>query len=123
MDYLIGEFSKLTGLGIHTLRYYEQEQLIIPKRNKSNRRLYSDKDIAWVDFIKHLKGTGMPIKEISRYSQLRTEGNSTLTERMEMLIQHRKALYSQIQQQMERMAKLDNKIEFYRQEIERFSSH
>lgn len=28
MEYSIGDFSKLTGLGIHTLRYYEQEDLI-----------------------------------------------------------------------------------------------
>ena len=33
MDYSIGEFSKATGLGIHTLRYYEHENLIIPLRN------------------------------------------------------------------------------------------
>lgn len=46
MEYSIGDFSKLTGLGIHTLRYYEQECLITPERNSSNRRRYSDKDIA-----------------------------------------------------------------------------
>lgn len=65
MDYSIGEFSKLTGLGIHTLRYYEQENLIIPKRNAANRRCYSDSDIKWIDFIKRLKDTGMPIKELN----------------------------------------------------------
>lgn len=26
--YLIGEFSRLVGLGIHTLRYYEHEGII-----------------------------------------------------------------------------------------------
>ena len=25
MEYSIGDFSRLTGLGIHTLRYYEQD--------------------------------------------------------------------------------------------------
>ena len=69
MEYSIGEFSKLTGLGIHTLRYYEHENLIIPDRNSSNRRRYSDRDIAWIDFIKRLKDTGMPIKEIKRYAK------------------------------------------------------
>lgn len=66
MDYSIGEFSKATGLGIHTLRYYEHENLIIPLRNSSNRRRYSEKDIAWIAFIKRLKATGMPIKEIKK---------------------------------------------------------
>ena len=118
MDYSIGEFSKVTGLGIHTLRYYEHENLIIPLRNASNRRRYSEKDIAWVAFIKRLKATGMPIKEIKKYAVLRAKGDVTLSERMEMLIQHRQSLNEQIRQLQEHEAMLDEKIVFYRQEIE-----
>ena len=122
MEYSIGEFSRLTNLGIHTLRYYEHENLITPKRNSSNRRCYSDKDLAWIEFIKRLKDTGMPIKEIQRYAKLRAEGDLTLNERMEMLAVHRESLNEQIKVLQEHMAKLDDKIEFYRQEIERKST-
>ncbi len=118
MDYSIGEFSKVTGLGIHTLRYYEHENLIIPLRNTSNRRRYSEKDITWIAFIKRLKATGMPIKEIKKYAALRAKGDVTLSERMEMLIQHRQSLNEQIRQLQEHEAMLDEKIVFYRQEIE-----
>ena len=118
MDYSIGEFSKVTGLGIHTLRYYEHENLIIPLRNASNRRRYSEKDIAWIAFIKRLKATGMPIKEIKKYAVLRAKGDVTLSERMEMLIQHRQSLNEQISRLQEHEAMLDEKIAFYRQEIE-----
>ena len=118
MDYSIGEFSKVTGLGIHTLRYYEHENLIIPLRNSSNRRRYSEKDIAWIAFIKRLKATGMPIKEIKKYAALRAKGDITLSERMEMLIQHRQSLNEQISRLQEHEAMLDEKIAFYRQEIE-----
>ena len=121
MEYSIGEFSRLTNLGIHTLRYYEHENLITPKRNSSNRRCYSDKDLAWTYFIKRLKNTGMPIKEIQRYAELRAEGDLTLNERMEMLTVHRESLNEQIKVLQEHMAKLDDKIDFYRQEIERTS--
>ncbi|RKI41693.1 MerR family transcriptional regulator [bacterium D16-51] len=121
MEYSIGEFSRLTNLGIHTLRYYEHENLITPKRNSSNRRCYSDKDLAWTYFIKRLKDTGMPIKEIQRYAELRAEGSLTLNERMEMLTVHRESLNEQIKVLQEHMAKLDDKIDFYRQEIERTS--
>lgn len=117
MDYSIGEFSKVTGLGIHTLRYYEHENLIIPLRNASNRRRYSEKDIAWIAFIKRLKATGMPIKEIKKYAVLRAKGDVTLSERMEMLIQHRQSLNEQISRLQEHEAMLDEKIAFYRQEI------
>ena len=118
MDYSIGEFSKVTGLGIHTLRYYEHENLIIPLRNSSNRRRYSEKDIAWIAFIKRLKATGMPIKEIKKYAALRSKGDVTLSERMEMLMQHRQSLDERIRQLQEHEAMLDEKIAFYRQEIE-----
>lgn len=118
MDYSIGEFSKVTGLGIHTLRYYEHENLIIPLRNASNRRRYSEKDVAWIAFIKRLKATGMPIKEIKKYAVLRAKGDVTLSERMEMLIQHRQSLNEQISRLQEHEAMLDEKIAFYRQEIE-----
>lgn len=121
MEYSIGEFSRLTNLGIHTLRYYEHENLITPKRNSSNRRCYSDKDLAWTYFIKRLKDTGMPIKEIRRYAELRAKGDLTLNERMEMLTVHRESLNEQIKVLQEHMAKLDDKIDFYRQEIERTS--
>ena len=119
MDYSIGEFSKVTGLGIHTLRYYEHENLIVPLRNASNRRRYSEKDIAWIAFIKRLKATGMPIKEIKKYAALRAKGDVTLSERMEMLIQHRQSLNEQIRRLQEHEAMLDEKIAFYRQEIEK----
>ena len=122
MNYSIGEFSEVTGLGIHTLRYYEHENLITPVRNSSNRRRYSEKDITWIAFIKRLKATGMPIKEIKRYAVLRAKGDDTLSERMEMLVQHRKSLNEQIKQLQEHEAKLDEKIAFYQQEIEHHCS-
>ncbi len=121
MDYFIGEFSKLTGLGIHTLRYYEKESLIIPKRNAANRRCYSENDIKWIDFIKRLKDTGMPIKEIKQYAKLRAMGESSLSERMEMLINHREALQNQILSLQEHLCKLDEKITFYENEMKRLS--
>ena len=117
MEYSIGEFSRLTGLGIHTLRYYEQEGLIAPERNSGNRRRYSERDVAWISFIKRLKDTGMPIKEIKRYAHLRAGGNPTLEARLEMLVQHRQVLNEQIMQLQEHRDRLDEKIDFYRNEL------
>ncbi|MBD5521353.1 MAG: MerR family transcriptional regulator [Lachnospiraceae bacterium] len=118
MEYYIGDFSKLTGLSIHTLRYYEHEGLITPERNSINRRCYSDKDLTWIEFIKRLKNTGMPIKEIKHYANLRAAGDTTLYERLEILVLHRQTLNEQIAQLQEHKIKLDEKIEFYRKEIE-----
>ena len=78
--------------------------------------------LTWIGFIKRLKDTGMPIKEIRHYAELRAAGDSTLPERMEMLVQHRQALNEQIEQLQEHQIKLDEKIEFYSNEIERVSN-
>ena len=49
MKYSIGDFSKITNLSIHTLRYYEKENLIRPERNSANRRCYTENDVKWVE--------------------------------------------------------------------------
>lgn len=118
MNYSIGEFSKLTSISVYTLRYYEKEVLITPDRKENGRRMYSENDVKWVEFIKRLKDTGMPIKEIKKYAALRAMGNSTLRERMAMLKKHRTNLNEQISKSQEHLQKLDDKIAFYQSEIE-----
>lgn len=90
----------------------------MPECNSSNHCCYSVQDLTWIEFIKRLKDTDMPIKEIQHYAKLRVLENPALHERMEMLIAHREALNVQISQLQEHMIKLDDIIDFCRQEIE-----
>lgn len=39
MSYTIGQFAQLVSLSIDTLRFYEKEGLIIPKRDYKNHRV------------------------------------------------------------------------------------
>ena len=117
MNYTIGEFSKLIYISIYTLRYYEKENLIIPNRKKNGRRCYSEQDVSWIQFIKRLKDTNMPIKEIQKYAKLRAAGESTMNERMEMLIKHRTALKEEIAKSNDHLEKLNDKINYYKEAI------
>jgi len=119
MNYSIGEFSNITNISIYTLRYYEKENLIIPNRKENGRRCYNEKDVIWIEFIKRLKDTKMPIKEIQEYAKLRADGDSTMTERMEMLIKHRIALQEEIAKSNEHLNKLNDKIDYYKTEIDK----
>ena len=83
--YSIGEFAEKTGLSIPTLRYYEQEKLIYSHREENNRRYYDDSDIAWTQFIIRLKKTGMSIKNMQEYADLRYKGDSTIPQRLRLL--------------------------------------
>lgn len=87
--YKIGEFSKKVNISIDTLRYYEKECLIVPSRVENNLRVYTNKDIIWIEFIKKLKLTGMSIKNIKKYAKLRYEGDETIPQRMDLLFDQR----------------------------------
>lgn len=118
MHYAIGKFAKLTGLTPHTLRYYEKEGLLTATRNRGGHRIYLEADLRWVEFIKRLKETGMPIKEIKIYAGLRARGNKTLQARLEMLQLHRRHILDEIAAWEENLKNIDKKIEYYLKEIE-----
>jgi len=50
--YTIGVTSDLIGVSVHTLRMYENEGLILPRRTHSQRRLYSQLDIERLQCIR-----------------------------------------------------------------------
>ena len=117
MNYSIGKFSQMMNLSIYTLRYYEQLKLIVPARKDNGQRCYSESDVTWMQFIKRLKDTGMPIKEMQTYAELRSNGDSTMPQRMDMLIRHRTALKEEIAKLQEHLENLDDKIDYYQTEI------
>lgn len=114
MPYTMGEFADLTGLPPHTLRYYEDLGILTPARTGAGRRTYSEQDLAWMQFVRRLKDTGMPVKQIVRYSDLRREGDSTTEERLRMLEEHRIALLGRIEALCAERDRLEEKIALYR---------
>ena len=52
--YSIGVVSEMLDIHPQTLRFYEKEGLITPRRTGGNTRLYSDDDIKKVEMIQRL---------------------------------------------------------------------
>lgn len=50
----IGLVSKKIGVSPETLRLYERVGLLIPHRTRSGRRLFSQKDLEWLNCIRKL---------------------------------------------------------------------
>ena len=117
MNYSIGDFARLTGLTAHTLRYYEKEGLLEPERKSNGQRFYRERDLEWVTFIKRLKETYMPLKEIKQYATLRALGDPTLKERQDLLALHRENLIQEMALLQDHLNKLDLKIEYYDNEL------
>jgi DNA-binding transcriptional MerR regulator len=52
-------------------------------------RYYTRRDATWLEFIKCLRATGMPIRDVRRYTELMCRGEDTIAARMQLLKQHR----------------------------------
>ncbi|TMT01500.1 MerR family transcriptional regulator [Apilactobacillus kunkeei] len=111
--YSIGKFATKVGLTTYTLRYYDKQKLIIPKRDGNNRRYYDDEDVKWIGFILHLKGTGMLMTEIQEYVELRKQGDSTINQRKKLLQSVRKRSIADINERKSHLEILSLKIDWY----------
>ena len=85
--YKISDIATLTGLSIPTLRYYEEIGLLHPARNATNYRVFTDDDLRWIAFIKRAKATGMSLTKIIDYAILREKGDSTILDRINILVE------------------------------------
>lgn len=66
--YQISDVSKLVGLPIPTIRYYEKLGLIdVPEKNERGYKVYDEKIIQYLVFIVNLKDTDMPLDQIKNY--------------------------------------------------------
>lgn len=111
----ISEAAERTGLSTHTLRYYERTGLMLDDvgRAPSSHRRYSDSDIGWVEFLTKLRSTAMPIARMREYVDLVRLGESTTPARLELLLEHRRAVLAQLDEMTRSLAAIDHKITIY----------
>ncbi|MBQ4838100.1 MULTISPECIES: MerR family transcriptional regulator [Pseudoalteromonas] len=60
----IGELSKLTGVSIRMLRYYEEQGLLKPRRSASGYRDYDQREVQTLERVKLLNSAGMTLSTI-----------------------------------------------------------
>jgi DNA-binding transcriptional MerR regulator len=119
VTYSIAQAAERSGLSIDTLRYYERIGLVDPPaRDSGGRRDYSEDDLGWLVFLTRLRTTGMPIRMMREYAQLRHRGVATTGLRKQILLEHRASVRERITELQSCLDVLDYKITNY-VEIER----
>jgi len=114
----IAEVSEHYGVSTDTLRYYERIGLIPPvNRNGSGIRDYSELDVRRVEFIKCMRGAGLPIEVLIDYMELVQRGDRTIEARKEILKEQRDLLAERIQEMQKTLDLLDHKIQVYENAI------
>ena len=110
----ISEVSKLTKLKPHTLRYYESIGIIKDiRRDASGKRVYSEQDLKWLEFIIRLRETGMNINNMKEYARLRYLGDETILERKNIMLEHLESINNEIDKLLEARSFVKKKIKIY----------
>ena len=115
---IIAEVSEKFDVSQDTLRYYERIGLIPHvNRNKSGNRDYTEEDCKWVEFIKCMRGAGLPIEILIEYVALFKQGDETIEARKELFIEQRKQLIARMEDMKKTLERLDYKIAVYEQAV------
>ncbi len=110
--------AELTGVGVHTLRYYEGQELLDVPRTASGRRRYGPRELAAVRFIAQLRKTGMPIGVIREYAVMVRDGSGTRESSLRLLEAHRATVVANLAEQQEYLRSISAKIDIYRAQLD-----
>lgn len=114
MLYTIGDMATKLKVAPSALRYYDKEGLLpFVDRSVSGIRMFKDSDLGWLMIINCLKQSGMPIKDIKKFIDLCLEGDSSISQRLELIDAQRDAVLKQIEQLKHSLHILEYKHWYY----------
>lgn len=116
VTYSIGELAELSGMSVHTLRWYESQGLFpraVP-RSSGGRRIFNDEAVRWLALLSRLRESGMPVAQIAEYSRLVGEGAGNEAERIALMEAHARSLDAQIDELVACRAVILGKVDNYR---------
>lgn len=105
----IGEASKATGISAKMLRYYEQIGLVRPAlRAYSGYRIYSDKNIATLRFVRRARDLGFHVKQIASLLDLWQNGSRASADVKSLALGHVRELEQRRRELNEMIATLEH---------------
>ena len=114
MIYTMMQVCKETGMTYQALKFYCNEGLVPNvKRDKNNRRIFDERDVAWIVSLTCLKKCGMSIQEMKDYLALCLQGEGTIPRRKELLAKKQEALRAAVRELQDSIAYIDWKQNFY----------
>ena len=112
--YTMKQACEKTGLSYETLKFYCNQGLVPNvRRDALNRRVFSEKNIAWINSLSCLKNCNMGIQEMKDYLDLCLQGPASISQRKAILENKRRELEQEQQRIRDSIAYIDWKQNFY----------
>jgi len=101
----IGELARRTGASPRSLRYYEQQQLLLSERTSGGRRRYDADAVERVELIKLLLAAGVPSASIVELLPCIYSGTTTpaMIERLDTERERIRAEHERLTRTLERL--------------------
>ena len=112
--YTMKQACEKTGISYETLKFYCNQGLVPNvRRDALNRRVFSEKNIAWINSLSCLKNCNMGIQEMKDYLDLCLQGPASISQRKAILENKRRELEQEQQRIRDSIAYIDWKQNFY----------
>ncbi|MFD8066183.1 MerR family transcriptional regulator [Streptomyces parvulus] len=106
----IGELAARTGASVRALRYYEEQDLLVPDRSSSGQRHYPEGALDRVGLIRELYAAGLSSRAILEMLPHAADGRAT-TALLDRLAEERDRLDARIGELTDSRARLDSVID------------
>ncbi|MDF2512769.1 MAG: hypothetical protein K0S04_2635 [Herbinix sp.] len=113
-QYTVKQLSDKLGISVHTIRFYD-DQGLFPEvsRDHYKNRIFTEESLSWVNLVLCLRNTGMSISEIKHYINLCQEGDSTVHERYQIILNQKKKAEEDLKEMQKRLEVLAHKEKYY----------
>lgn len=104
----IGDLSRLTGVKVPTIRYYESVGLIPePRRSTGNQRRYNASGLQRLTFIKHARDLGLPLSSVRDLLELSDQPELSCEDADRIAAQH----LVDVQQRIQMLQNLETELQ------------
>ncbi|GAA4520127.1 MerR family DNA-binding transcriptional regulator [Brachybacterium paraconglomeratum] len=111
----IGELSSRTGVSHRSLRYYEEQGLLLAERTPAGHRRYDEEAVQRVALVQRLFAAGLTSAEVQPVLPGLVEEGYRTEDLVEVLREHRARLQQEIAWQLDTIDILDEVIEYHGQ--------
>ena len=113
------EVAKRLNLSPHTIRFYAKEGLLsFVDRDQNGNRIFKESDFERLFIIASLKRAGMSIKQIREFTVLCDQGDSSIAQRLQIIIDQRAKVEEQITELQDALDVLKYKTWLYEVALE-----
>ncbi|MBL4670559.1 MAG: MerR family transcriptional regulator [Flavobacteriales bacterium] len=93
----IGEASRISGVNIETIRYYERSGVVSkPERSSNGRRVYKDNDVRQLRFVRQARDLGFSLETTQELLVLAAAKDISCSEARHIAERHRELVANKL---------------------------